>query len=312
MPTVPSFHVTREQRRIGWDRTAPPVLAVPSGAELTIDVIDSSGGQLTDTSTLEDVANIDFARVDPFHGPVYVEGAHPGDVLQIDLLEFVPKGYGWTANMPGFGLLADEFPDPWFHVWELGETRAKFVKGISVPIEPFCGVIGVARNEPGNLDVIPPRRTGGNLDSKQLQAGTTLYLPVEVEGALFGLGDTHAAQGDGEVCGNAIEAPMDVTLRLTVRRDFTIETPEYEFVRPLERPSAAAAGYYATTGIGPDLFEATRDAIRHMIDKLGRSHGLDRYEAYALCSTAVDLKISEVVDQPNWVVGAFLPRDLFA
>lgn len=312
MQSVPSFHVAQGQRRIGWDRSAPPVLTVPSGAVLTIDVIDSSGGQLTDKSTLQDVANIDFARVDPFHGPVLVEGARPGDVLQVDLLEFVPKGYGWTANMPGFGLLADEFPNPWFHVWELGPARAKFVKGITVPIEPFCGVIGVARDEPGNLDVIPPRRTGGNMDSKQLQAGTTLYLPVEVEGALFGLGDTHAAQGDGEVCGNAIEAPMDVTLRLTVRRDFKLETPEYEFVRPLERASAATAGYYVTTGIGPDLFEATRDAIRHMIAKLVRSHALDRYEAYALCSTAVDLKISEIVDQPNWVVAAFLPRDIFA
>jgi acetamidase/formamidase len=310
MTSVPSFHVELSECRIGWDREAPPVLAVPSGAEVTVEVVDSSGGQLVETSTVEDAGRLDFSLVDPFQGPVFVEGARPGDVLQVDLLAFEPKTYGWTAIFPGFGLLADEFPEPWLHVSSLRSGRAEFVRGMRLPIEPFCGVVGVARDEPGNLDVIPPRRTGGNMDSKHLRAGTTLYLPVEVEGALFGIGDTHAAQGDGEVCGTAVEASMDVALRLTVRRDFRLETPEYEFVRPLERASAAAAGYYVTTGIGPDLMVAVRDAVRHMIDKLGRGHGLDPYEAYAVCSTAVDLKISEVVDRPNWVVGAFLPRDI--
>jgi len=308
--SAPSVHLAAAQRRVGWDRDAPPALTVRSGTEVAIDVVDASGGQLRAGSTRDDLAALDFGLVDPFQGPVFVEGARPGDVLQVDLLEFRPNGFGWTAVIPGFGLLAADYPEPWLKLWDVRGERATFDERIGISIEPFCGVVGVASSTPGNLDAIPPRRTGGNMDSKHLRAGTTLYLPVEVDGALFGLGDTHAAQGDGEVCGTAIEAPMQAAVRLTVRRDIAIETPEYEFVRPLERPSAAAAGYEVTTGIGPDLLEATRDAVRHMIDRLGR-RGLDPYAAYALCSVAVDLKISEVVDRPNWVVAAFLPRDLF-
>ncbi len=302
------FRLSREQRRVGWDRDADPALIVPSG---TIEAIDSSGGQISERSTASDLATVDFGLVDPFHGPVYVEGARPGHVLQVDLLAFAPRNYGWTGIFPGFGLLPDEFTEPWLHVWELRGDEAPFVHGIKLPVEPFCGVVGVASDQPGILEAIPPRRTGGNLDSKHLRAGTTLYLPVEVEGALFGIGDSHAAQGDGEVCGTAIEVSMEVTVRLSVRRDFVVASPEYEFVRPLERSSAAAAGYHVTTGVGPDVHGAVQDATRHMIRKLTRDQRLDPYQAYALCSTAVDLKISEIVDAPNWVVSAFLPRDIF-
>jgi acetamidase/formamidase len=149
------------------------------------------------------------------------------------------------------------------------------------------------------------------MDTRQLGPGATLYLPVEVEGALFGVGDTHAAQGDGEVCGTAIEGAMTVALRLTARHDLAIDTPEFDVTRPLERPSAAAAGYHATTGVGPDLMEATRQSIERMIAYLQSRHGLSAEEAYALCSVAVDLRLSEVVDIPNWVVSAFLPNDVF-
>jgi acetamidase/formamidase len=149
------------------------------------------------------------------------------------------------------------------------------------------------------------------MDTRQLGPGATLYLPVEVEGALFGVGDTHAAQGDGEVCGTAIEAPMTVALRLTVRRDLEIDAPEFDVARPLERPAAAAAGYHATTGIGPDLMGAARQSVERMVAYLECQHDLSREQAYALCSVAVDLRISEVVDAPNWVVSAFVPQDLF-
>jgi len=310
--TGASLHLARTQAHFGWSRDHEPVASVVSGAELTVETQDASGGQLGPGATAAAVTALDFDRVNPVSGPVFVEGARPGDVLQVDIVACDPGPHGWTAIIPGFGLLADEFPDPWVHVWDVAGPSAQFVDGIGVPVAPFCGVLGVAPAEPGLHSVIPPRRVGGNLDTRQLGPGTTLYLPVEVEGALFGVGDAHVAQGDGEVCGTAIECAMDVTLRLSVRRDLVVDAPEFDVTRPLERPAAAAAGYHATTGVAPDLLAAARQSIERMIAYLGRHHGLDPEPAYALCSVAVDLRISEVVDAPNWVVSAFLPKDIFA
>lgn len=308
---APSLHVRRDQIHFGWDNSIEPVLTIRSGDSVAVDVQDASGGQLVPGSNHSDLASLDFARVNPVCGPIYVEDARPGDVLAVEILAVDPGGYGWTGLIPGFGLLADRFTSPWLHMWELEGGRAALTDGVSVPLQPFCGVLGVAPAEIGLHSVIPPRRVGGNLDTRQLGPGATLYLPIEVEGALFGVGDTHAAQGDGEVCGTAIEAPMSVELRLSVRRDLDVEAPEFDVTRPLERPAAAAAGYHATTGVGPDLMAATRQAVERMIAYLERHHGLEAEQAYALCSVAVDLKISEVVDMPNWVVSAFLPKDLF-
>jgi acetamidase/formamidase len=288
---------------------------VASGTEVGFDTQDASGGQLGPGSAAQSVLELDFERVNPVCGPVYVEGARPGDVLQVDILAVEPGDFGWTALIPGFGLLADDFPDPWLYVWELtGAGRAAeavFTDRIRVPIRPFCGVLGVAPAEPGRHSVVPPRRVGGNLDTRQLGPGASLYLPVEVEGALFGVGDTHAAQGDGEVCGTAIEGAMAVTLRLSVRRDLAIDGPEYDVPAPLETSRMAGGGYHATTGVGPDLMEAARHSIRRMIAYLQRHHGLSPEQAYALCSVAVDLRVSEIVDAPNWVISAFLPQDIF-
>jgi acetamidase/formamidase len=308
----PTIHVARDQVRFGWDRTFEPSHIVRSGQEIVVDTQDASAGQIQPGATSETVRTLDFERVNPVSGPILVEGAMPGDVLQLDLLEVVPGDFGWTAQIPGFGLLTDAFPEPWLHLWTFADGRASFRPGISVPLEPFCGVIGVAPAAPGLHSVVPPRRVGGNMDIRQLGAGATLYLPVEVEGALLGIGDTHGAQGDGEVCGTAIEAAMTVHARVSVRRDLAIDGPEFDVRRPLERPSAAAAGYHVTTGIEPDLLEAARSAVRRMIAHLVVTRGLSPVEAYGLCSVAVDLKISEVVDAPNWVVSAFLPGDLFS
>jgi acetamidase/formamidase len=309
--TAQSYHLPVSAISFGWDRRHEPLLSVPSGAEIVVETAECSNGQVTPGSTAEAIRTIDFAQVDPIAGPILVEGARPGDVLQVDIIDLTTGAFGWSANYPGSGLLPEDFPDPWLYVWDVSGPRAPYLKGISVPVEPMVGIVGCTPAAPGPHSSIPPLRTGGNLDVKHIGVGTTVYLPVEVEGALLGLGDAHAAQGDGEVGGSGIEVPMTIRARVTVRRDLDIEQPEYEVRRALERGSAASAGYYVTTGIGPDLFEASKTAVRRMIVRLERTRDLAPIEAYELCSVALDLKISEVVDYPNFVVSAFLPNDLF-
>ncbi len=186
----------------------------------------------------------------------------------------------------------------------------RFSDRVSLPFRPFPGTLGVAPDEPGAHSIVPPSRFGGNMDTKHLNPGVTLFLPVGVEGALFSLGDTHAAQGDGEVCGTAIETAMDVVLRLSVRRDVRVDAPQYDVPAGLVG-AHEQSGYHVCTGVGPDLMEAARDAVRATVGWLGERHGLDREEAYALASVACDLRIHEVVDAPNWVVGCFVPESIF-
>lgn len=306
------LHLPRSAVSFGWSSGHEPKLVVDSGDEVSVEAPECSFGQITPASTSDAIRDIDFGRIDPISGPIFVKDAHPGDVLQVDLLDIRLGSYGWSANYPGAGLLPEDFPDPWLYIWDLTHERAPYLAGISVPIEPMVGIVGTTTAGPGLHDAIPPRRTGGNLDSKHVGAGATVYLPIEVEGGLVGIGDPHAAQGDGEVGASGIEAPAEILVRLTVRRDLALDHPEYEVRRPLERASAAAAGYYVTTGIGPDLFGAAKYAVRRMIDHLVRTTDLEPVAAYELCSVALDLKISEIVDHPNYVVSAFLPNDLFA
>ncbi|MGH2449480.1 MAG: acetamidase/formamidase family protein [Chloroflexota bacterium] len=305
-----TIHVAREQYHLAWDRSLAPIAHVSSGEIVDFDCLDASGGQITPDSTIQTIRELDFSRVDQVNGPIYVEGAEPGDTLQVDLLSLQPGAWGWTAVIPGFGLLADEFTEPAIKLWELENGIATFGARIRIPLDPFCGEIGLAPAAPGAHSTIPPYRHGGNMDTKHLTAGSTLYLPVEVEGALYSMGDGHAAQGDGEVCGTAIETPMRASVRLTVRKDLTVPEPQFLTGGPLT-PHTNTGAYYVTDGIAPDLLDATRRAIRHMIDHLQRCYSLSREEAYMLCSTAVDLKICEVVDAPNWLVGAFLPQSIF-
>jgi len=293
-----------------WDNSIEPVLEIESGEAVLLHARDASDEQIRHDSTTSDVRAIDFSHVNPVSGPVFVKGAHPGDVLEIDLLEFRAGDWGWTAIIPGFGLLADEYPDPWLRISEIdGERRViRFSERISLPLRPFPGTIGVAPADPGEHSILPPSRWGGNLDTKHLTAGSTLYLPVGVEGALLSLGDTHAAQGDGEVCGTAVESAMDVVIRVAVRRDLSIAAPQ---LRTPPSAPAAPTGHHVCTGVASDLIDATRDAVRAMVRHLVQRYSLDREEAYALASVACDLRIHEVVDAPNWVVGMFLPESIF-
>jgi acetamidase/formamidase len=225
-----SFHDVRpEAFQYVWDNSVEPALEIESGEVVRIHVRDASDEQIHKGSGVEDVAKLDFSHVNPVSGPVLVKGARPGDVLQVELLEFGPSEWGWTAIIPGFGLLADEFPEPWLRISEVDAASGtvRFGDGITLPHRPFPGTLGVAMPQPGEHSIVPPSRFGGNMDTKHLRAGTVLFLPVGVAGALFSLGDTHAAQGDGEVCGTAIETAMEVTLRLSLRRDFAVEAPQY-------------------------------------------------------------------------------------
>jgi acetamidase/formamidase len=286
---------------------------VDDGAEVHLQLRDASDEQIERASDASAIARLDFDHVNPVSGPVFVKGARPGDALAVELLELRSRDWGWTAIIPGFGLLADEFPDPWLRISPVdqGAGRVEFAPGITLPFAPFPGTIGVAPAEPGPHPILPPSSSGGNIDTRHVQAGTTLLLPVGVEGALFSVGDTHAAQGDGEVCGTAIETAMEVTVRLSVRRGLRLTAPALEIPAPTALAPIERGGWDVTTGVGPDLMEAARDAVRAAIALLGERRGLERQEAYALCSVAGDLRIHEIVDAPNWVVGCWLPRSVF-
>jgi len=304
-----AFHVRRDQFHLAWDAAIPPILRVDSGSEISFDALDASCGQIGPESGLSDLEALDFSRVDQVAGPIYVDGANPGDTLEVELLDFEPGDWGWTASIPGFGLLASDFPDPALRITRLGGGRAEFLPGVTIPLAPFCGVLGLA--SPGEArSTIPPTNHGGNMDTRHLTAGATLWLPVAVPGALFSLGDGHAAQGDGEVCGTAIETPMRTRVRLTVRRDLTVRAPEFRTPGPLGA-STNTAPWLATDGVGPDLMVAAGDAVRRMIDRLAVLHGLAAIDAYLLLSVAGDLRISEIVDQPNWIVTAYCPTSIF-
>ncbi|MGR3756077.1 MAG: acetamidase/formamidase family protein [Tranquillimonas sp.] len=313
MCTNCDYTIHGRHHHFGWDRSIPPVQTVAPGASLRFECLDSSGGQFTPDSVTADVPNLAFDKINPVTGPIRVDGAEPGDVLKVEIDAFVPSGFGWTANIPGFGLLADQFKDPHLKVWSYDADTlapALFSDLAKVPLKPFAGTIGLAPAEPGHHSVVPPRRMGGNLDIRDLAAGTTLYLPVEVEGALFSIGDTHAAQGDGEVCGTAIESPMQVELRLDLIKQEKLAFPRFTTPGPVTR-HLDAKGYEVTTGIGSDLMSGARDAVSGMIDLLGKTRGLSAEDAYLLCSVCGDLRISEIVDMPNWVVSFYFPRAVF-
>jgi acetamidase/formamidase len=307
------YTIHGRSHHFGWDHSLPPAQTVAPGSTIRFECLDSGGGQFKSDSTVADVSSLDFSKVNPVTGPVFVDGAEPGDALKITIDEFEPSGFGWTANIPGFGLLADQFTEPALNLWKYDAaalTPALYGRNGRVPLKPFAGTIGVAPAEPGLHSVVPPRRVGGNLDIRDLAAGTTLYLPVEVAGALFSIGDTHAAQGDGEVCGTAIESAMNVSLTLDLVKGANLSMPRFTTPGPVTR-HLDEKGYEVTTGIGPDLMSGARAAVSNMIDLLGKQHGLAAVDAYMLCSVCGDLRISEIVDMPNWVVSFYFPRVVF-
>lgn len=345
-----------------WHPDIAPVLSCRPGEEVAVETLDALDGQAGREATLEALGAPDLSVVHPLTGPVHIEGTEPGDLLEAEILAVDPDTYGFTVELPGFGFLRDLFPEPYIARWDIesGWATSPDLPGVRVPGAPFMGTIGVA---PGRelleratsreaaaadtggmalppspegavpssgavavegLRTIPPRENGGNVDIKQLGAGSRLLLPVHVSGALFSVGDAHFAQGDCETCGTAVEMCARLHVRFRVHKGQAaargITGPRFErddYDLPPEY--GAPRRFIATTGIpvtpdagnrAEDLTLAARQALLAMIDLLGE-RGFTRQQAYALCSVAVDLKVSQVVDVPNVLVSAFLPLDIF-
>ena len=292
-----------------WDNSVEPRLTIEPGDTVVFDCLEASG-QYTADSTIEHYLNADRSRVHALNGSVYINGAEPGDALEIEILDMQHKGWGWTAFRPGFGLLSDDFPEAHFHIWKLDGEQCHFgINDIVLPFEPMPGCVGVAPREPGRLSTIPPRENAGNVDVRDLTIGTVFWLPVLVEGALFSTGDCHANQGQGEICGTGIECPMTVTLRFHLNKRSSVKQLQYRRASPMTRTDTA--GHFGTTAYGPDLFINAQNATRQMIEWLVAEQRLTREQAYILCGAIVDLKISEIVDIPNFIVSAQVPLSIF-
>jgi len=356
----------REVLHNRWNRDLPPAATVRPGEVIQLlcrDALDI--GEAARSLTPEGTLTLDLGGVHPLTGPVEVEGAEPGDVLEVEVLDVSPLvDFGYVVISPALGLfgslrphvaaplaafteasqLSDPTPGPaagaipadqpynsgapfvqLFH-FERGQntgfatfTGADTGTQARIPITPFMGLLGVAPLRKGMYRTLPPNVSGamgGNADIRQFVKGARIQLPVYAEGARFSAGDGHMAQGDGEVCVAAIETLMAVTLRFTVIKNTVIAgtraiVPAADPTQLAMSAEMLAQGYYHTTGTGPDLMENAKNAVRDMIDWLVSDRGVSLHEAYALCSVAGDLKISEVVDLPNWVVSMTLPRGIF-
>jgi acetamidase/formamidase len=293
-----------------WDRSLPPRVTIAPGDTVVFETLEGTG-QIRPDSASAALGELQDELIHPLTGPVAVEGAMPGDVLEVEVLDLQHKGWGWNGVIPGFGLLADDFDEPYIHHYELQAERCIFSDRIVLPFEPFCGVMGVAPAEHERFNTAPPRGNGGNIDIRHLGPGSRLFLPVLADGALFSCGDCHSAQGDGEVNGTGVETPMTVTLRFQLHKERPLR--ELQFTTPAGVPLTRAGdgGYFVTTAHGPDLFANAQTALRAMLDELEARHGLTRPQAYCLSGAAVDLKISEIVNEPNWIVSAYLPLGIF-
>ncbi|TXL71463.1 acetamidase/formamidase family protein [Vineibacter terrae] len=354
-----------------WHPDIAPAVRIASGSTVEMETLDGLDGQITARTTAADLAGIEMGRIHPLTGPVHVEGAQPGDLLAVRIEQVLPASRGFTMILPGFGFLRDLFATPFLVHWEMadGFARSEQLPGVRIAGAPFMGVMGVAPSHellqrivareaelagrggmalpPDAVGAVPtaegiashairtiaPHETGGNFDIKQLTAGATLYLPVQVPGALFSVGDAHFAQGDGESCGTAVETSATFVARFEVLKGEAgrrgQRDPSYKLPGHAHHGAAGvhgahgvtpSKGYYATTGMSlradgraesEDITLAARNALVNMIDYIADAYSFTREQAYCLASVAVDLRISQVVDVPNMTVSAVLPLDVF-
>jgi acetamidase/formamidase len=291
-----------------WDRSLEPRLRIDPGDEVQIECVDASGGQVRPGMTLEEYLTIDRTRIHALTGPIWIEGAEPGDVLEVEVLATRHCGWGWSSVVEGLGFLKERFRQPYLFHWQLeGEFTSSLFPAV-VPLRPFLGVMGVARAEDGSFRTRPPGPFGGNLDVRELCAGSRLYLPVFNRGALFSCGDGHAAQGDGEVCINGIECPLDATLRFQLHKSRPLASPLVESSEATAPDCRSDAWIVIETGT--DLAEAARGATGRMVDLLVSRWGFSDVHAYILCSVAMRLRLSQVVNEPVHTVSAALPKQI--
>lgn len=284
-----------------FDASLDPVATVASGSEVTMNsvsggkaMLPGEGFHVPPELLALQAAGEPKAPGHILTGPVAVDGAMPGDVLQVDILDVqLRQDWGYNVIRPLSGTLPLDFDETYKVIIPLDRDRneATMPWGLKLPLAPFFGVMAVAPPPAwGRISTIEPRAHGGNLDNKELVAGTTLYLPVHTEGALFSCGDGHGVQGDGEVCVTAIETALQGRFRLTTRRDLDITYPE------AETPT-----HYITMGMHPDLDVCVEIALRRMISVVSQRAGITRAEAYMLCSLAGNLRITQSVNREKGV-----------
>jgi acetamidase/formamidase len=299
------FALSAEPIHSRWNRALEPRLHIVPGDTVHLECLDSSGAQVHPAMTAAEFLKVDRGRIHALTGPIFVEGSEPGDVLQIDVLEVAHKGWGWSSVIAGLGFLKDRFSQPYLFHWELDGAISRSLAPAVVALRPFCGVMGVAPAEDGEFRTRPPGIFGGNMDVRELSRGATLYLPVLNRGALFSAGDAHAAQGDGEVCINGIECPADVTLRFRLHKQKSLAGPVVESpLAPLHAESEA----WIVVESGTDPVAAARAATSRMIDLVVDHWKFSEVHAYLLCSVAMHLRLSQVVNEPMFTVSAAIPK----
>lgn len=298
--------LTAEPTHSAWNRDLAPRLVIEPGDLVQMECLDASGGQVTPASTVDDFLAIDRGRIHALTGPIAIEGAEAGDVLAIHVLEVAHKGWAWTSIISGLGLLEDRFKDPYLFQWDLQAEVTRSLAPAVIPLHPFCGVMGVTPHEAGSFPTRPPGKFGGNMDVRQLHAGAILYLPVMHPRALFSAGDAHAAQGDGEVCINGMECPADVRLRFALHRHAHMSGPLVE----IDQKRGAPGGEWIVVESDPDARQAAKNATNRMVDLLMKEWGFSDVHAYLLCSVAMNLRLSQVVNLPMTTVSAAISKSI--
>lgn len=291
-----------------WNHTNEPAVKIKSGDTVVMESLEVSDNQISPQSTVDEMEGLDWDRFYPLAGPVYVEGAEPGDTLAIEILNVHPAGWGWGAIFPDMNLLEGEF-ESYLRIFDLSDGKyIHFREDIKIPIEPSIGTMGLCPKGAADLTPVPPRNCGGNIDIRYLREGTTLYLPVEDPGGLFSCADGHAAIGNGEVSGAGVECGLYVSYKFTLLKGKSIPAPQYKTTEQLT-PKVNDKGFFGTTGVDTDLYKASQKAIRAMLDHITEKYNMTREDAYILASLCVDIHVSEIVN--DFVVSALLPMSIF-
>ena len=294
-----------------WDNSVAPRVTVAPGDTVTLDMHDASDNQAQPGMSGADFGKIDFTKIHALTGPIAIDGAEPGDQVAVDILDYQHKGYAWTSIIPGMGLLNDFVDEHFLFHWKLEDTVTRSMPGVELELAPFCGIIGVQRQEPGEFRTRPPGPFGGNMDVRHLTAGARLHLPVFVPGAGLCAGDCHAAQGDGEVSINGMEAPMQVTFKLDLIKNKPLAGPYLQASGQLLPERYTQKPFHVFIESDENPREACKRAVLRAIEYIVDRIGVSREQAYVLCSVVLDLKISQLVNQPLTTISAYLPEAIF-